>query len=128
MTEIRITNEVTGGEKGQKPERHELVPIEPMDEVARVYHYGCTKYAIHNWRKAYDWSLSYGAAQRHLRAFWRGEDLDPESGLNHLAHACFHLLALMEFQKTHPELDDRYIIGEKGVGSDDRGKSQDDLR
>jgi hypothetical protein len=111
VEEIRVVNSVTGGEKGQKPERHELVPVEPMDEVARVYGFGCGKYAKNNWRLGYDWGLSYGAARRHLNAFWRGEDLDPESGLHHLAHGVFHLLTLMEYGRTHPELDDRYIIG-----------------
>lgn len=125
MAEVRIKNETTGGEKGQKPERHELVPINPMDWVARVYHYGTEKYDPHNWRKGYDWSLSYGALQRHLRAFWNGQELDDESGLPHLAHAVFHCLALMEFGDTHPELDDRWSTIN---GRESKSPDPDDVR
>jgi hypothetical protein len=45
---------------------------------------------------------------RHLHAFNDGEDKDPESGLSHLAHASCCLMFLLEFEKTHQELDDRY--------------------
>jgi hypothetical protein len=106
--EVRVTNPDTGGEKGMKPERFGLLPWGALGTVARVYHYGAGKYAPHNWRRGYAWSLSYEAAFRHLAAFVEGEDLDPESGLPHLAHATFHLLALLVFMVEHPELDDRY--------------------
>lgn len=105
--EVRVTNALTGGEKGSKPEAFALIPVEPQREVARVYGYGSKKYAPRNWEKGYDWSLSYSALQRHVNAFWGGENLDPETGLHHLAHAVFHCYALMEWGRTHPELDDR---------------------
>lgn len=44
---------------------------------------------------------------RHLWAWWRGEDTDPESGLSHAAHAAWGCFALLEYARTHPELDDR---------------------
>lgn len=98
---------LTGGEKGAKLEAFALIPVEPLEEVARVYGYGATKYSLRNWEKGYDWSLSYSALQRHINEFWKGRDLDAESGLPHLAHAVFHCLAMMEWAKTHPEKDDR---------------------
>lgn len=62
-----------------------------------------------NWRLGYDWSLSYDALQRHLNAFWSGEDLDPESGLPHLAHAAFHVNALLVYSNRvfYDQFDDR---------------------
>lgn len=105
--EERITNASTGGEKGRKPQRFELLPWFSLAKVAEVYAFGASKYADNNWRKGYDWSLSFGAAQRHLAAFWEGEDNDPESGLNHLGHACFHILTLIFFHAAHRDLDDR---------------------
>lgn len=105
--ERRVTNPTTGGQKGTKPERYDLVPVGPMAELARVYNMGAEKYEAHNWRKGYAWSLSYSAAMRHLTAFWSGETDDPESGLNHLGHVMFHCCSMIEWAATHPEMDDR---------------------
>jgi hypothetical protein len=105
--ERRVTDAKTGGQKGVKPERFDLIPVEPLEEIARVYGYGTIKYAEDNWRKGYSWRLNFGAMMRHAWAFWRGEDKDPESGLHHLAHVAWHCLTLMWFQKYKSELDDR---------------------
>jgi hypothetical protein len=102
-----IIESATGGRKGQKNERFDLIPPGPLRAIARAFGYGSSKYSPRNWEKGYDWSLSFGALQRHLWAFWSGEDTDPESGLPHLAHAAFHSLALMEFMDVHKEFDDR---------------------
>lgn len=108
--EVRIVDSETGGEKGMKPVRNSLIPVKALNVIARVYHYGASKYAAHNWRKGYDWSLSYDACRRHLDAFWDGEDLDPESGLPHLAHAGFHILTMLTFMldPRYSSKDDRY--------------------
>lgn len=106
--EVRITNAVTGAQKGRKAQRFDLVPMNALAEIAEIYDFGSAKYEDHNWRKGYDWSLSYGAMMRHLGAFWEGEDNDPESGLPHVAHAGWHCLTLLTFMREHPELDDRF--------------------
>ncbi|ALY08731.1 hypothetical protein SEA_NAPOLEONB_44 [Arthrobacter phage NapoleonB] len=108
MTEIRTTSS-TGGEKGVKPERYDLIPVEAMAKVAQLYGFGAKKYAEHNWRKGYEWSKSYAAMQRHMNAFWSGEEIDPETGLPHLAAVVFHALALMTFMEEHRDFDDRYL-------------------
>ena len=108
--EVRTTSS-TGGEKGVKPEDYALIPWGAMDEIARVYAFGAQKYAAHNWRKGYEWGKSFSALCRHIFAFWKGEDRDPESGLSHLAHAGFHVLSLLTFwleRDTYGEHDDRY--------------------
>lgn len=103
-----ITTSESGGRKGTKPERYDLIPVEPLAAVARHYGVGATKYDDHNWRKGYEWSKSYAALQRHANAFWRGEDIDPETGSPHLAAVVFHAFSMMEWMRTHPEYDDRY--------------------
>lgn len=91
---------------GAKP-RTDLLPVYPMIEEAKVLAYGAEKYNARNWEAGFDWSRAYGALLRHLFAFWQGEDIDPESGLHHLAHARCELDFLFEFTRTHKEFDDR---------------------
>lgn len=108
MTETRITNDKTGGEKGRKTERMELLPFDVlMRDVSPLYAAGAHKYADHNWRKGYDWSLSFGAMMRHATQFWSGEEVDEETGCSHMAAVVFHALALLHFVHARPELDDR---------------------
>ena len=85
-----------------------LLSTEAMNQTAAVLKFGAQKYAEHNWRKGFAWSRPLAAAMRHLTAFNDGEDKDPESGLSHLAHAACCIMFLLEFEKTHQHLDDRY--------------------
>ena len=91
-TEVRIKNERTGGEKGQKLARYDLVPWSEFDEVANVYGRGAQKYAERNWESGYNWGLSLGAAGRHLSLWSQGEDRD-EMGNHHLACVVHELAA-----------------------------------
>ena len=87
--------------------RTDLLPIMPMMAVAEVLTMGAAKYSDRNWELGIEWSRCYGAALRHLFAWWNGQDLDPETGKNHLAPALCCLNFLLEFSETHNELDDR---------------------
>lgn len=107
MTEERIVDESTGGAKGRKPQRMELLPWDALMSASEVFHFGALKYDDRNWERGYAWSLSFGALMRHLAAWWQGEDLDPESGLSHLAHATFHVLALHANELRGNGHDDR---------------------
>lgn len=105
--EVRVVNAVTGGEKGSKLARFDLIPIRPLTLLAEHFGRGAAKYTDRNWERGYDWSLSYAALQRHLTAWWGGEDCDPELGSSHLDAVMWHAVALREFVEAHPELDDR---------------------
>lgn len=104
--EVRITDPATGGQKGSKPERFDLVPSAAMEEVAAVYGRGADKYEARNWEKGYAWGLSLAALERHLNKFKQGSSRD-ELGNHHLACVVFHALALMTFEKFHLGTDDR---------------------
>lgn len=91
--------------------RWDLMPPRALEEVARVFTYGAEKYAPRGWERGMPWGQLFGAAQRHLWAFWDGEDYDCESGLLHLAHAAWNVLALLEYQVSHIGFDDRSIRG-----------------
>jgi hypothetical protein len=107
MNEVRVVDPETGGEKGQKDVRLHALPWESIEELGRVYAFGEGKYDDYNFRKGYQWSLSFDAMVRHLWQFWSGEDRDSESGLHHMAHATWHGLTLLLFSL-------------KGIGKDDR--------
>lgn len=85
----------------------DLIPLCTLEDEARVWDYGRRKYAAWNWAKGMPWSVPLGCALRHLAAWQRGEDLDPESGLPHLAHAMCNLRMLTLYSRTYTEGDDR---------------------
>jgi hypothetical protein len=85
-----------------------LLSREALEQIALVMDFGKQKYDAHNWRKGFAWSRPLSAAIRHILAFNDGEDKDPESGLSHLAHAACCIMFLLEFEKTHKDLDDRF--------------------
>ena len=106
MTETRKTSS-SGGEKGSKLAMHSLIPTRALTALAERFGRGTEKYAARNWERGYEWSLSYDALQRHLNAFWGGEDIDQETGQHHLAAAMWHCVVLYEFTLDHPDFDDR---------------------
>lgn len=122
LGETRITS-ATGGSKGTKEERFDLVPVYPLTLLARLYAFGAKKYTAHNWRNGYEWSKSYAAAQRHLTAFWDGEDIDPETKVPHVINVAFHMFVLAQYMRDNREYDDRYKPAEvdrtKELGSDE---------
>ena len=88
--------------------RFDLIPVSAIEELARVYTQGAQKYGEYNWNKGLSWSRIFAAIMRHLWAFWRGENNDQETGISHAAHAAWGCFALIEYARTHPELDDRH--------------------
>jgi len=101
--EVRVVDAKTGGEKGSKMARFDLIPAEAMRQLALVYGGGAQKYEDNNWRKGYAWGLSVAALQRHLNAWLQGEDNDPEVSdlagepVSHLANVMWHCCTLITF-------------------------------
>ena len=89
--------------------RFDLIPVLPMVEIAKVFTGGAKKYGDRNWEKGLYWMRCIGAVMRHISMWLLRETYDRESGINHLAHAATNLLFLLEYQHTHPELDNRSI-------------------
>lgn len=75
--------------------RLELVPMEFLNAAGRALTFGASKYSEHNWANGIKISRLVGALLRHTSAWWAGEHEDPESGLNHLDHACACLAMLI---------------------------------
>lgn len=109
--EVRTVS-ATGGEKGVKPARFDLIPPGFLWALAEHFGVGARKYDDNNWQRGYEWSKSYGALQRHLFAWIAGEDIDAETGSNHLIAVAWHACCLHWFSANRPEFDDR----PKGAG------------
>lgn len=130
-------------------DRYELVPHRPLKNLVQVYTRGAHKYSIYedaegnkikgsdipidevfnyklvddgadNWRKGMSWRDTIGAVKRHIAAWENNESIDPDLKTRHLANAAWGLFTLMEYEFSHPELDDRpksYLIKKK-IGLD----------
>lgn len=106
--EVRVVDPETGGAKGSKPCQLFSAPPAGLEALGRVCGMGASKYELHNFRRGFKWSLSADAMLRHYLSWVGGEDLDPESGVSHLAHVAWHALVLIQFAQDHPDKDDRY--------------------
>lgn len=94
----------------EKVEYHHFSPI-AFEEINKVLTFGAKKYNDYNWKAGFIWSRPFNACMRHLWAWWKGEDKDPETGISHLAHAACCIMMLLEFEKTKKEMDNRFKPG-----------------
>jgi hypothetical protein len=90
--------------------RISTLPGRAIEVVMQVGEFGAKKYGDHNYRGGMPVTKYLDAAYRHGFVEWlfKGKDVDPESGLSHLAHAAWNLLAALEQTLLKPELDNRY--------------------
>jgi hypothetical protein len=86
--------------------RYDLIPVMPTMEEAYVYTMGALKYADRNWENGIRWGRIFRAMMQHALAWWVGEKRDPD-GQHPLASVVWAAKTLMEYEHTHPELDDR---------------------
>lgn len=98
--EEAIKNDIKDGKL-----RWDLLPLELVEEIVKVFTFGSQKYAPNTWMNLENGERRYHAALlRHLCAFEKGETHDPESGLNHLSHVAWNALAILHFslqKETH---------------------------
>ena len=87
----------------------ELIPPELYEAVGSILTFGAKKYDDRNWEKGMKWSRVYGALLRHLTAWDKGEEKDPETGRSHLWHAGCCIAFLITYEM-------------RGIGEDDRSK------
>lgn len=97
--------------------RYDLLPVDAMRELVKVYTKGAEKYADRNWEKGMSWSRVIGPLMRHLEAFRQGEIWDdgidpvtgqPCTGCHHMAMVAWNALALVTYQM-------------RGIGTNDLG-------
>lgn len=90
-----------------------LLPFEALEGTVKVLQFGANKYARSNWKigGGFKYTRTISACLRHLFAYMRGQDLDPESGLSHIDHAMCNLVFLAYFirNKRVYNKDDREL-------------------
>lgn len=85
-------------DKKENKLRWELLPLNLIEKIVEVYHFGASKYAPNTWQELPNGYERYKAAFfRHLTAYEKGETHDSESGLHHLAHCAWNAIAMLHF-------------------------------
>jgi hypothetical protein len=85
-----------------------LIPRAALVGTAQALDFGAKKYNRYNFMEGIEYTRLTDASMRHILAFLDGEDLDPESGLNHIKHAAANLCMLLYMIDNRQEMDDRY--------------------
>ena len=91
--------------------RMDLIPPEALFSLARVMEYVCKKYEEPNCEKGMRWGHCFAACMRHLWKWWARKEKDKESGLPHLDHAFWNIMALVTYSRRKIGKDDRKNIG-----------------
>jgi hypothetical protein len=84
-----------------------LVDFDSLEGLVKVLEYGCHKYARNNWKKGMPVTKVSESLMRHLFAFLRGEDVDPESGCRHISHVMCNAMFIEYIMREKPHYDDR---------------------
>lgn len=134
----RIVENASGGAKGEKLANFAKIPPDALWATAERFGIGTAKYDNierdgtgpkgSNWAKGLPWSSLYNGLDRHLKAFWGGEDVDLQvlddgigellgisikdmnGGELHMAAAAWHALCLLHYVLNYEEFkefDDR---------------------
>lgn len=88
--------------------RIDLVPPEMILSLATVLTYGSIKYSDRNWEKGFPHMSVYASTMRHLMEWAEGDNVDEESGLQHIEQAMCNLGMIATQMRRHRyDLDDR---------------------
>jgi hypothetical protein len=102
----KVPHTVPGTKVAVRDDEHKtnwsLMPFEALEEINKVLEFGASKYAVNNWQEGsgFKYSRVLNSLLRHVFAFMRGEDKDPESGLSHMAHAGCNVLFILYYLKN----------------------------
>lgn len=91
---------------GGKP-RYSLIPQLAMLEVIKGFEHGAKKYGQFNYSNGLNHLRYADAAWRHLNQYLRGEDIDEESGVFHLALISCNAMMALENTLQQKGTDDR---------------------
>lgn len=100
---------------GDKKVPLQLIPPAALIYMGQALKEGARKYGAYNWRENDVEVMTYiGATMRHVAAYLDREDVDPESGNHHLAHALASLAILVDSIECGVSIDNRPPEGAAG--------------
>lgn len=80
--------------------RWDLLPLQEIEDVVKVYTAGADKYGDNNWQNLENGYQRYKAALfRHLLEYEKGTEVDPETNCLHLAQVAWNAIAMLYFSK-----------------------------
>lgn len=80
--------------------RWDLLPLEEIEEIVKVYTAGSKKYGDNTWQNLPNGVQRYKAALlRHLLEFEKGNEIDEETGCKHLAQVAWNAIAMLWISK-----------------------------
>lgn len=91
--------------------RYNLLPVECIEEIIKVFMYGSVKYGDFNWQEkpGFHYSRLYNSLCRHLTNWVKGTDYDTESKELELAHIAANAIMLLYYYKHQIGIDDRKV-------------------
>jgi hypothetical protein len=103
----RYTDEMQALRYNQGKLEWSLVDFDSLEGLVRVLEYGKNKYARDNWKLGMPVTQVTESLMRHLFAFAKGEDVDPESGCRHISHVLCNAMFLEYILREKQHYDDR---------------------
>lgn len=97
---------LTGKKFDDGKARFDLVPPIPIEELAKLYSIGASKYGERNWESGMQWGRIFAAMLRHAFAWARGERIDPVDGQAHLISVVWNAITLYEYERRKLGKDD----------------------
>lgn len=93
---------------GRQKRQSQFTPVGVLNEIHDGMAEGARKYGPYNWRDVpIEVSDYYDSLNRHMSAWWEGEDIDPDSGVNHISKAITGLIVLRDAMLHGTAVDDR---------------------
>ena len=94
--------------------RWELLPLEDIEDIVKVYTEGAKKYGPNTWQNLPDGYNRYKAAFfRHLLEHEKGNWLDEETGSIHLAQCVWNALAMLHIAKQNMKNNENTICSKE---------------
>lgn len=93
--------------------RWDLLPLEEVEDIVKVYTKGAEKYGENKWQNLPNGINRYKAALlRHLVEFEKGKEVDEDTGCLHLAQVAWNAIAMLwvSKHKTYKKLTTEMLM------------------